>query len=95
MRQEFFDDIAQGRIGVRAVTIRDVYRAMHLIRYAGVVLKSQLRTYDALIASTCLEYALEKQQKLAFCTSDLKMRNTLLLVDAFRSALDIRYFDPQ
>src|SRR5689334_687735 len=47
MRLAFLDDIAHGRIKVRQVKIRDVRRAMHLIRYAGVVLQRHLRTNDA------------------------------------------------
>ena len=94
MDKEFFQDIARGRLAVRTVSRRDVMRARQLIRFAGVVKGRSLTTMDALIATTCLELALEIRQVVRFYTSDRKLYSTLRELDAFRATMDMFFIGP-
>lgn len=84
---KFFDDIANGRLHVRAISQQDVLRARHLIRFAGVLRKRNLSSGDALIASACLALALERRSVVTFYMSDWTLYSTLRDVNAFTSAL--------
>lgn len=87
----FFSDIARGKLRVRAVSQRDVLKARQLIRFAGVLHKRNLGSGDALIASACLELALERRAVVSFYTSDWTLYSTVRDIDAFKSALRIIY----
>ena len=65
----FLKDVAKGSVQVRVTTERDVERARHLVRYAGVVQRSlsvvvqfgrlgtlfQQRTHDVFLPALCRE----------------------------------------
>ena len=87
----FFSDIARGKLRVRAGSQRDVLKARQLIRFAGVLHKRNLGSGDALIASACLELALERRAVVTFYTSDWTLYSTVRDIDAFTSALRIVY----
>ena len=92
--RRFFQDIAFGRLRVRAVTKQEVLRARHLLRYAGVVKGNKLESADALIAVTCLELAYEVKERVVFYTQDWPLYATIRGVDAFRAMLELRFLGP-
>lgn len=93
MVHRFWEDLATGHLKVRTTSKRDVVRAGHLIRFAGVLKGRHLKSADALIAVCCLTLAQEKKQKVVFFLQDRKLYKTLLDVNAFQSALELRYLD--
>jgi len=87
----FWRDIADRRLRVREVTQQDTVRARHLIRFAGVVRRRDIGSTDALIATCCLDLALERGERVAFYTSDWTLYTILRDIGAFRSALALRF----
>lgn len=90
----FWEDVADGRVRVRDVTQQDTMRARHLIRFAGVVRRRNIGSVDALIATCCLDLALERRERIAFYTGDWTLYAILREIDAFRSALALRFLGP-
>lgn len=86
----FWKDIAGGNLIVRETSQRDVMRARNLLRYAGVLKRRNLGSADALIAVSCLEFALERGEKIIFYTSDWTQYDILKQIDAFNAALTLR-----
>jgi len=86
----FLRDIADHRLRVRRITRRDILRARHLIRFAGMLRRRNISSADALIATCCLALALERKERVAFYTSDKSLYSILQEIDAFRSALALR-----
>lgn len=94
--RRFFSDLASGRLRVRNSTQRDVLRARQLIRFAGVLRRRSIGSGDAMIASACLELALERRTVVTFYTSDWTLYDILRQIDAFTSALRIVFIgDPR
>lgn len=91
---KFHDDVGNGRLKVRSVSQRIILRARHLIRFAGVLRKRNLGSADALIASACLELALERHAVVTFYTSDWALYSIIRDIDAFTSALRIVFVGP-
>ncbi len=91
LERAFWLDVASGRLISRAATRRTVLRARHLIRYAGVIKTRNIGSADAVIASVCLELALELKERVIFYTSDWSLYTILREIDAFRSALLLRF----
>lgn len=89
MHHEFLDDIAKDLVVVRPGGMREVQRAIHLIRFAGVVKKTGMKSGDALIAAGALEYALESQQIVNFYTSDWALYVCLRSLNAFRTTMNL------
>jgi len=85
--EEFFRDVAEGRLRVRPTTLQDRLRARHLLRFAGALLRRNLSSGDALLASACLALAQERSSVVTFYTSDWTLYSTIREVDAFTSAL--------
>jgi len=88
---EFWKDVADRRLRIRETTQRDILRARHLIRFAGVVGRREMGSADALIGACCLDLALERRERVAFYTSDWTLYTILRDLDAFRSTLVLRY----
>lgn len=91
MSAAFLDDIADGRIQVRPVSRPDMFRAGHLLRLAGVVNRRNLRSSDSLVAVSCRQLALEIRERVAFYTKDWTLYSTLYQINAYRSALRMRF----
>jgi hypothetical protein len=89
LHHQFLDDIANEVFVVRTAGMREVQRAVHLIRFAGVVKKKGLKSADALIATGALEYALEVQQTVNFYTSDWALYTCLRDLNAFRTTMNL------
>jgi hypothetical protein len=87
----FWQDIYDRRLHVRDVTQRDVLRARHLLRYAGVQKGRQIKSADALIAASCLEFALETGGDVSFCLEDWKLYHVVRDIEAFKSVLRFKY----
>lgn len=87
--QQFLDDVASGIVEVRPSGLREMRRAIHLIRFAGVARGRALRTGDTLIASCALEYALETQCVINFYTADWALFSTLRDLNAFRTTMNL------
>jgi predicted nucleic acid-binding protein len=91
MNQEFFRDVAKGRLVVRPVTSREIRRARDLLRFAGIVKRKSLSSGDALVATSCLYLAYELKTRVPFYLSDRGLFNLLGYVNAFAAAVDLRF----
>jgi hypothetical protein len=91
MTAAFLDDIADGRIQVRHFSRPDMLRAGHLLRLAGVVNRRDLGSSDALVAVSCRQLALEIRERVTFYTKDWTLYSTLYQINAYRSALRMRF----
>src|ERR1044072_558394 len=87
LEQRFFRDVASGRLIVRPTSHQEVLRARQLVRFAGVVRKRSISSGDALIAATCLSFALQLRSPITFYTSDWYLSSVLGEVDAFTTTL--------
>ena len=90
MNRRFLLDVAEGHLKVRPLNPPEMERARRLIRYAGVLGRLRISSGDALVATSCLDLALESRQKAIFFTSDQPLYNVLVKVDAFAKALRIQ-----
>lgn len=93
LEAKFFRDIAQGSIEVYPLTYTHYTRARGLLRYAGIVKNRRITTVDALIASAALDLAYRERQRIQFCTSDRPLYSIMSGINAFSSALDLRYYE--
>jgi hypothetical protein len=91
MNAEFLNDIANGRIQVRSIGPDDMLRARHLLTLAGVENRRNLGSSDALVAVSCRELALETRERVTFYTKDWTLYSTLYQINAYRSALKLRF----
>lgn len=89
LHSQFIGDVAKGRLIVRHTGVREILRARHMIRFAGITKKKNLGAGDALIASCALELARELQQTVTLCTSDWGLYLSLRELNAFRAALNL------
>lgn len=89
LHRQFIRDVAEDVIEVRMSGVREIRRAIHLLRFAGVVKKKGLISADALIAACALEYAMEKQQVISFYTSDWPLYSCLRDLNAFRTTMNL------
>ena len=94
MDTRIWQDIADGRLIVRKPGTREETKALHLLMHGGVDLKRGIRTFDALLAATSLELALEKAQKVRFWTADRRLYKILRELDAYKSAMLFRFVGP-
>lgn len=89
LHRHFAKDVADGILKVRTIGLREHHRAIHLIRFAGVIQRRNLGSADALIAACALEYALEKQTVVNLYTSDWTLYSCLRDINAFRSTMNL------
>lgn len=94
LESKFFRDISLGLIEVYPLAYTHYSRARGLLRYAGVVRNRRITTVDALIASAALDLAFRERERINFCTSDKPLFTIIQSVNAFTSALNLRFFDP-
>lgn len=92
LEKRFFEDVAEGRLRVRATTSRDFTRARDLLRFAGIIRRRRLSSGDALIAACCLDLAYQERERITFCTSDQPLYSILSDITAYTSALRLRFF---
>jgi len=85
----FLKDVASGSLSVVNLSGRDFIRARDLIRFAGVVKKRNLKSGDAMVATSCLAFSLQRKERVAFYTSDWTLYDTLRGIDAFTSRLKL------
>ena len=76
---------------VRNATLRDYLRARHLLKYAGVKRARNIASGDALIAASCLEFALEKKVRVKFCLEDWTLYSVIRDISAYNKVLDFKY----
>lgn len=91
MNSRFFEDIHSARLQVHTTTWRSILRARNLLRFGGIVLKADLGSTDALIASTCLDLAHELRVRFRFYTADWRQYTLLRQSDIFRSGMILQY----
>ena|SRR6266851_5152066 len=87
----FWNDVRNSTIRIRESRQRDFERGLHLIAYAGVDLKRNITSFDALIAATCLDLALERSTRVTFCLEDWSLYDVIRRVSAYNSALAFRF----
>ncbi len=91
MNAAFLDDVATGRMQIRPISRSDMLRARHLLVLAGMINRRNLGSSDALVAVSCRELALEAQERTVFYTKDWTLYSTLYQINAYRSALKMRF----
>jgi len=89
--QSFWQDIKDGRLLVRETGQREYLRARNLLRYAGVERGRKITSVDALIAASCLEFALQQNDKVTFCLEDWSLFSMLRDVSAYAKVLDFHF----
>lgn len=91
MNRAIIKDLANGRLLVRNTTTRDITRARELIRFAGVINRRRLKSGDALVASSCLDLAFERKERITFYMSDWGLYDILRSLESFTSVLTLQY----
>jgi len=94
MYRKFFRDVAKRRVRVRNITQRDFQNARHLLRFAKVIQRKHLRSADAIIAESCRELAYELNSPIIFYLCDEKLYKTLNSLNAYASAVKLRFVHP-
>jgi hypothetical protein len=89
--QAFSRDVNDGRIQIRDTRQREYLRARDLIRYAGVEKARDISSADALIAASCLEFALENNERVTFCVEDWKLYDIIRNVSAYKKVLRFHF----
>ena len=89
--QEFWRDVYEGRILIRNTGQREYLRARNLLRYAGVEKKKNIGSADALIAASCLEFALANDEPVTFCLEDWPLYHVLRDVSAYKRVLRFHF----
>jgi hypothetical protein len=87
----FLDDIESERIQIRPLSRVDMLKARHLLSLGGIVNRRSLKSSDALVAVSCRELALDMGERLIFYTKDWRLYSTLHDINAYRSALKLRF----
>lgn len=87
----FWQDIRDGRLQIRNTGKREYLRARDLLRYAGVGKKRSISSGDALIAASCLEFALQQTEKVTFCLEDWTLYSVLREVSAYAKVLRFHF----
>jgi hypothetical protein len=88
---QFWSDIRNSVIRIRESRQRDFERALHLMAYAGVDLGRKITSFDALIAATSLDLALERSTRVTLCLEDWRLYDVIRRVSAYNSALRFRF----
>jgi predicted nucleic acid-binding protein len=91
MRALFEDDIATGVLSIRTVTQADLINARDLLEDAAVSNNRNLRSADAIIASSARQLAYDLKSRVIFYTHDWTQYASILGVHSYRSALKLRY----
>lgn len=89
LNDHFLKDVASGSLRVVNLSGRDFIRARDLIRFAGVVKKRNLKSGDAMVATSCMALSLQRKEQVSFYTSDWTLYDTLRGIDAFTSRLKL------
>ena len=89
--QAFWRDIYDQRLTVYETGKREYLRARDLLRFAGVERKRSISSADALIAASCLEFALAQRNQVTFCLEDWPLFDVLRTVSAYRKVLRFHY----
>jgi hypothetical protein len=92
LETQFFADIANGLLEVHPLRMQDFTRARALLRYAGMVKKRRLTSFDSLVACASLDLAYKEKQKVTLCTSDKPLFSILSDIGAYTAALELRFF---
>jgi len=89
--QRFWKDVFNRRVLIYPVAKREYLRARDLLRYAGVDKKRNISSADALIAASCLEFALQSKQSVAFCLEDWGLFSVIRDISAYSKVLRFHY----
>lgn len=91
MDSSFFRDLKKGLLKICKASNLTMLRARNLIRFGGIVMRRHLGTADALIATSCLDLALERRQSVIFYLGDWPLYSILKEITAFHSIVKLRY----
>lgn len=89
--EAFWRDVHDGRLIVRDTGRRQYRRARDLLRYAGVEKRMRIKSADALIAASCLEFALSGGQSVTFCLEDWSLFRVLREVSVYKKNLRFHF----
>jgi predicted nucleic acid-binding protein len=87
----FWRDVNVGLLTIRDTRQREYLRARDLLRYAGVQKSRNIKSADALIAASCLEFALENEERVTFCVEDWTLYDVIRNVSAYRKVLRFHF----
>jgi hypothetical protein len=90
-RGAFESDIASGLLKVRVVKAIDLRNARDLLGDAAVVNRRNLQSADAIIAASCRELSHSLGRRVIFYTKDWTQYSSVFEIQAYRSALKLRY----
>lgn len=91
---EFWTDVQSGLLQLREPSKRDYRKALHLLEYAGAGLYRNLGSADALIAASCLEFALENATPVTFCLDDWTLFSITSQLPSYTAAIKFHYIGP-
>lgn len=89
--QAFWRDVHEGRLVIKDTGKREYLRARDLLRYAGVEKRKNIKSADALIAASCLEFALSQSDPVTFCLEDWPLFHVLSDVSAYAKVLRFHF----
>ncbi len=87
---KFWKHVETGKLQVRRAGHREFQKARHLFEYS-VEINRKVTTFDALIAASALECALQHGTKVCLCVEDRRLHNLLKDLPAYRGALAFRF----
>jgi hypothetical protein len=89
----FWEHVGQRKLQVHRAGQREIWKARHLLEYS-VDLNKRITTFDALIAASALECALQHSARVCFCVEDRKLYLLMKDLPAYKAALKFRYIGP-
>ena len=89
--QRFWRDVFEKRLLVYTAAKRVYLRARDLLRYAGVDKRRNISSADALVAASCLEFALQEKQDVTFCLEDWGLFSVIRDISAYSKVLRFHY----
>ena len=87
----FWADVRSGALKLRDPRWREYRKALHLLEYAGAFRRRKITSFDALIAASCLELALERSTTVNFYVEDRGLYNVTSQLAAYNSVIDFHF----
>ena len=86
----FWKHVGDRRLHLRSAGQREIWKARHLLEYS-VELNRNVSSFDALIAASALECALQRSAKVCLCLEDRRLYELLNDLPAYKAALRFRF----
>jgi predicted nucleic acid-binding protein len=89
-----FEDIADGRIEVRALHASELLGVRHLLTLVKIRNRRGLRSQDGIVAYTARRLAIEKRHAVRLLTGDRRLSKIVNELEVFSGLVDAEYLDP-